>query len=225
MAEEEKKAEEPKEDPREGKKRQGTDYTKAAREKAEKGQEKPEVKAVVSADSVVVQKRGLGSKIKDLFIAADFRSVGSFVIMDVLIPAARNMIVDTAEQGIRRMMYGETTRRAPGTGITSRFSYQTPVQRDWRDPRTRPPQGQRIPRANRNDFLLQTKEDADLVVDEMYNILNVYEMVTLYQLKELLGLPGSHTDNKWGWFDLRGTSIRQVRDGWLIDLPPEEAID
>ncbi len=43
----------------------------------------------VIVSEVIVQKRGLGRKFKDLFIAADFKSVVHYVAYDVCIPAAK----------------------------------------------------------------------------------------------------------------------------------------
>ena len=43
-------------------------------------------------------------------------------------------------------------------------------------------------------------------------------------LYDLTGLPSAHVDNKWGWTYLTNTEIRQIRDGYLLDLPPMEEI-
>lgn len=226
MPDEEKK-EETSPDPREPKPK-GTDYTQAAKgrkqQPGEEAPEKKEITAVVDSSSVTVQKRGIGSKIKDLFVAADLRSVMHFIGYDIILPAARSMIVDSASKGVERIMYGPDPRRGtPGT--RSRFSYQTPVSREgFRDPRTNPPDRSRFPRAGRNDYILQSRQEAELVVEELYNLLGVYEHVSVAELKEVMGLPSVHTDHKWGWYDLRGTNIRPIRDGFLIDLPPEEQL-
>lgn len=206
--------------------KQGTDYTKAAEKRRQPGdrQKKKEVAKVVK-EPVKEHKRGVVSKIKDLFVAADFRTVLQYVGYEVLIPAARNMVVDTATKGVERMMYGEARRRSIGQG--SRMTYQSPINRsrdDWRDPRTRPPSGTQFPRHDRKDYILQSKGDADSVLEEMYNLLSMYEVVSVADLKDMVGFPTSHIDNKWGWVDLSGTEIRQVREGWLIDLPREEPI-
>jgi hypothetical protein len=43
-------------------------------------------------------------------------------------------------------------------------------------------------------------------------------------LKELLGLESNPVDNKWGWPFLTDASVVAVRDGFILDLPPEEPI-
>ena len=62
------------------------------------------VQRVVSGE-VIVHKKSLGQKIKGLFIEADFKSVMRYIVSDVLLPAARNTVVDASTKGIERMMY------------------------------------------------------------------------------------------------------------------------
>lgn len=201
-----------------------TDYAGAQKKQDGPVSDKPAIKPVVDAKVVVVKKRGIGSKIKDLFIAADFRSVMQFVGQEVLLPAARGMIVDSVQRGVERLTYGEARSRRTGPGA-SRVTYNQPVQREWREPRTRPPDRTRFPRAGRRDIFLPSREEATLVLDEMFDILGTYEVVTVAQMNELMGLPSSHVDNKWGWYDLRGSEVRPAREGFYIDLPQEEPIE
>lgn len=181
----------------------------------------------VVVGEVVVQKKSLGTKIKGLFVAADFRTVIRYVASDVLLPAARNMIVDASSKGVERMMYGDRAIRQRNFGGGSRFTYNNPINRgEYRDPRTSPPAlGQsRVPRQNRNDFLLASREEAKMVLERMNDILESYELVTVGDLNELVGFPSSHVDEKWGWTFLGDVEIRQVREGYLIMLPPAESI-
>lgn len=184
----------------------------------------------VIVGEVVIKKKPLGQKIKDIFIEADFRSVTRYVISDVLIPAARNMIVDASTKGVERMMYGDRGHQRRGNGYgMSRMTYGgSPLQqpRDYRHPATRPPgpSGPAYPRAGRNDFILATKEEANNVLQSMHDILEMYDVVSVADLHELMGLPTTHTDQKWGWVHLVNSHVQQVRDGYVIDLPLTEPI-
>jgi len=62
------------------------------------------------------------------------------------------------------------------------------------------------------------------VVERLIDILDKYEVVSLADLYDLLGLPTSPIDNKWGWTVLKQVEIRQTREGYLIELPPLEEI-
>jgi hypothetical protein len=195
--------------------------------KAKEPKEEPAKKEIqkVVVGEVVVKKKPFGQRIKDTFVAADFSSVARYVVTEVLIPAARNMIVDASTKGIERMMYGERHGR-PRYSAGSRSVYQSsPLRTDYRHPATRPPSqlGHRA-RLGRNDFILETREEASEVLEKMNDILEMYEMVSIGDLHELLGLPTSHVDQKWGWTTLTNVSIRQIREGFLLELPPEEPI-
>lgn len=192
--------------------------------------EKTVEKVVVG--EVVVQKKSLGRKFKDLFVAADIHSVIGYVASEVLLPAARNMIVDGASKGVERMMYGESTARRRGYGVPnqSRITYNNPINRGgYRDVSSRrapsPTVGPRSsPRGARDDFILSSREEADLVLERMNDIIDTYEVVSVADLNDLVGMPTSHVDNKWGWVYLGDVLVRQVREGYLIDLPPAEPI-
>lgn len=189
--------------------------------------QKPEKKvAKVIVGEVVLPKRKLGRKIKDLFIAADLKTVATYVALDVLLPAARNMIVDGATKGIEKAMYGDRAIRARNYGHGPRVTYNNPINRDFRDPATRPPSGNigRIPRAGRNDFILTSREEANLVLERMNDIIETYDAVSVADLNDLVGFPQSHIDNKWGWTFLSDVDVRQVPEGFLIDFPSAEPL-
>lgn len=200
----------------------------AKKDKSEKQQPRAEKKlAKVVTGEVVVKKKSLGRKFKDVFVEADFRSVVRYVISDVLIPAARNMIVDSTQRGVERLVYGDKAvqRRSFGSaGRISYQSYQTPVSRSYSSPASRMAPAIGSSRASRDDVILADREEAELVLERMGDVIDQFEIVTMADLNELLGLPTSHVDYKWGWMDIRGVRILQVREGYLIDLPPADPI-
>lgn len=206
-----------------------TDYQgNSEKQKAKAGQVEKKITKVVVGE-VVVRKKPLGQKIKDMFIEADFKSVARYVVTDVLLPAARNMIVEASQRGVERMVYGERASTLRRQGYGPRSSYGgTPLtmRTDYRHPATRPPVpgGSPYPRPGRNDFILATREEATGVLQSMSDILEMYEEVSVADYHELLGVPTSHTDQKWGWTNLFGSAVRPVREGFIVDLPPVEPI-
>lgn len=197
----------------------------------------------VKLDSVVTgtvtkRKRSIGTRIKDIFFGGDARDAISNVASEVIFPAIRNVIVDAGTEGIRRMVYGESaTRQAPrassGVGkYGSRTTYAHPVRRPQQNPYPRdayavlPDQAPRLqPRGGiGSDIILNSRDDAALVVERMSDILDQFEKVSVADLYDLLGMPTSMQDNKWGWRVLPSPGIAQVRDGWLIELPNAEPI-
>jgi hypothetical protein len=185
------------------------------------------VEKVITGE-VVTKKRSLGRRAKDLFISADLKSVSNYIFADVLIPAARNMIVDSATKGVERMMYGEnaaTRRRSNQPG--PRYTYNTPVQRGGFSPYPNPTHSRGLvqtPRQSIDDIILTSREEAETVLERLQDLINEYNVATVADFNELVGLPAQHTDNKWGWLHLRGAQVRQIREGYLLELPPSEPI-
>lgn len=204
--------------------------TRKEREKSEKKvkPEKEKIEKVVSGE-VVQKPKSLGRKFKDVFFGGDAKHAATFVASDVLLPALRNLIVDMVTKGAERLIYGESTSRRRPMPYDSK--YQSGVQYNrplYPDPRQRamtvgPPRG-RQNRHEINDVVIGTKEEAELVVERLVDILDKYEIVALADLYDLLGLQTSHIDNKWGWTYLGNVQVRQIRQGYLLELPPLEEI-
>ena len=215
------------------------DYTKPGKKKKGPGEEVTNDKnivPVVSSDVVRV-KRTTGRKIKDLIIAADLRTVANYVTYEVLIPAFKNMLFEGISRGAEKMVYrGEArfrprhggffgTNPMPGTHSKVTYNISSREMEQYRPQATNPPGATAYPRQDHNDFLLASKQDAESVLEHMYNLLGQYESLSVAEVNELMNLPSVYTDQKWGWTDLRGVEARQVRGGgWIIDLPKPEPI-
>ncbi len=209
------------------------DYQSNSHKSKEQKTDVPDKKVEKVTTGVVVEKKPtLGQKFKKIFFGGEFRGASRYIGADVLLPAFRNLLVDATTKGVERVVYGESmqTRRRP-LDYGSRVQYNNPlsVQRD----RARLPEQGRLPdqpsrsrqsRRDLNDFVLASREDAALVLERLTDILEKYEVASVADLYDLTGLPSSHVDNKWGWTYLNNAEIRQVRNGYLLDLPPTEEI-
>lgn len=171
------------------------------------------------------RKKSLGRKFKELFFGGDARTTGQFLIYNVLIPAWKDMIIETGREGIEKLVRGESYRRrsSPQAGPRGYVSYNRystgPMGPDTR---SEPPRSM-SPRARaRHDFdeiVLNTRAEAEEVIERMFDIVSRYESVTVADLYELVGVRATHVDNKWGWTDLRGAGVTRVKDGYLLELP------
>lgn len=202
-----------------------------AKQVEKKQEEERKVEKVVQSE-VVRRKKPLGKRMADTFIGGDAKSVWAFVAVDVLVPAAKDMLADAVSQGIERMIYGEAQSTSRRTGRKpnepyinySRFS-KSPSRRGTGD-RPRNEMSHRA-RASHNfdEIILATRVEADEVLDRLYDLISKYETATVADLYDLVGISGSYTDDKWGWFDLRGGGVTRVRNGYLLDLPKPEPLD
>lgn len=77
-----------------------------------------------------------------------------------------------------------------------------------------------------SDIVFATRKEAELVVKALIEIAQQYAFATPADLYELIGKPSNHEDNEWAWINLPSASIRirQTKKGYVIDLPPLEAI-
>lgn len=186
-----------------------------------------EVHKVVTVDAVQ-RKKPLGRRFKELFFGGEFKGATKYIFGDVLVPALRNMVVDGVTKGIERVIYGEAgPRRRPELG-RPRISYNSPVERYSQRPTRgmlpdQPPYS-RGRRQEVSDIILVSRDEAETVVERMIDIIDKFDAVSVGDLHDLVGLPTTYVDNKWGWTSLGGVNIRQIREGYLIDLPPVEPI-
>lgn len=185
----------------------------------------------VITGEVVQKPKNLGRRFKDVFFGGDTKQAAKFVASDVLLPAMRNLIVDMVTKGAERMIYGESNyrRRGPGVNYGAHYQLNPSAQRNPFDPRTAAPTVSGVPRGRQNrheinDVVLSSREEADLVVERLSDILEKYDVVSLADLYDLLGLQTSHIDNKWGWTYINNVPVRQIRQGYLLELPPLEEI-
>ena len=203
---------------------------------ADKAKEpKPEKKIVKVITGEVVRKpKPVAKRMRDTFFGGDFKIAMAYVAGDVLLPALRNLLWDSISKGSERVIFGDSRFRSRPTEMRPRVSYNNPALPRapiYADPRDRGPihlPGQ-PPRYRNNvrsfsDIILVNRSDAETVVELLYDILEKYEVVSLADLYDSLEQPTSPIDNKWGWTALRNVEIRQVREGYLIELPPLEEI-
>src|SRR3954454_10116741 len=93
----------------------------------------------------------------------------------------------------------------------------------------RPPPASMSRRARaRHDFdeiVLESRGEAEEVIDRMYDLLSRYDSVSVADMYELTGIQSAHTDQKWGWTDLRGSTVTRTRaGGYLLDLPEPQPL-
>lgn len=163
------------------------------------------------------KKKSEVKKFADVFIAEDVSSVKDYIVNDVLIPAAKKAISDIITNGIDMILYGETKGRDRRSSSSSRVSYTKYYERD----RDRDYDRNRTRRSvyDYDDIILDTRGEAEDVLNRMDDLIDTYGMVSVADLYDLVGIQGNYTDNKYGWTNLRNAEVRRTRDGYLIKLP------
>ena len=199
------------------------------RKPVEKVEEKKVVRVVEG--EVIRRKRPLGKRFLDMFVVSNARGVWGYIVADVLVPAAKDMVVDAVVQSTERTFFGDSYSPHRGRGIrsdypphvnyNSRYSNRnTPPRRD--EPRAISQRGRAT--HNFDEVILDTRGEAEKVIDQMYDLISRFEVVSVTDFYDIVGITPEYTDKKWGWTDIRDASVERVPQGYLINLPRPEPI-
>ena len=168
------------------------------------------------------KKKGEIRKFADVFITEDIANVKSYIVGEVLIPAAKKALSDIVSNGIDMLLYGESGA-SKRRNSNSRVSYTNYYERDRGRNRDRDRDRESYSRVrsayNFDDIILDDRGEAEDVLSRMDDLIEAYGMVSVADLNDLVGITGSYTDNKYGWTNLRDASILRVREGYMLKLP------
>lgn len=184
------------------------------------------------------RKKPLATRFKETFFGGgDARGVWGFVMGEVLVPAAKDMIADATTQAVERAVFGESRRgyrpggwRPAGQSGPVRYNaYSQPSNgaAPWRSG-----QGQReISRQARSmhnfdEIVLDSRADAEQVLDTLQAVIEEYGTASVADLYQLVGITSAYTDQKYGWTSLQGAKVDHIRGGQhLLNLPKPEPLD
>lgn len=190
-------------------------------------EEQPTIERVVSGEAVH-RKRGLGRQFKDTFIAGSARMAFDYILLEVVVPQIQEMMLDALHGGTEKYIRGDSrSRRSRSPGPYSSHPGQVNYQgmSGNRPNTTRTLSQQARSRHDFGDILIPSLQEAEDVIDRMYDVLARYGSVDVAALYSLTGIQVSHTDKKWGWTSLAGArAIRQRNGSYLLDLPAPEPL-
>jgi hypothetical protein len=182
----------------------------------------------VVSSGAVRRKKSLRKQFSETFVAGDARTAIRYVAFDVLLPAAKDMVVESFTQGIEKLIFGDSRRRGstpPMAGPTGYVSYNRYSMAGRSSGPSRAISRQARARHNFDEIILDDRVEAESVVDNLFELVSRYESATVADLYELVGLSSNHTDHKWGWTDLHGAGVTRIRGGYLLDLPEPEPLE
>lgn len=174
---------------------------------------------------VLQRKKSFMKKLTDTFIGEDVDNVLSYVVQDILIPAAKSTIYDMFQGSLEMFLFpgekrGSRTRREQSKSFVSYNNYSSTNQNRRPDmsPRSRA-------RHDFDDLVFSSRGEAQEVLSNMVDLIIDYEQATVADLYGYVGIASSFTDNKYGWTDLSSASVSRARDGYLLNLPKTILLD
>lgn len=189
----------------------------------------PQKKQLSQVAEGSLKKPTLGDRIKKVMFSSDGESVKSYLLHDVLMPAIKNTIWEAVTGGMKISMWGQNE---PARGIQrdngksyynygSRYVYNREPERDYR------PQTQARRTTTPLDFdevIIPDRGSAEHVLSVMCELIDQYEVVSVSDFHDLVGISAISTDNSWGWTNLSAAYVAPTRGGFVIKFPRPRAI-
>lgn len=187
-----------------------------------------------------IRKKNIFQKMAASLFGQGQSGVGNYILLDVLIPAAKDTIQDMVTTGIEMMLFGESTGRTRRrhSNDKSYITYGSYFRQPGRGRGNNYTTGVRD--ARRNDYIrvepfynrldgisFESRGEAEEVLDALVNLLEEYEEVSIADFYDISGLSNmsEYTDNAWGWTSLGQARITHTRAGWEIDFPRPIQLD
>lgn len=176
------------------------------------------LESVVSGN-VSMRKKTTLKKVADIFFQKDINDVKSYLIMDVLIPEIRDALYSLVMNGLDMMLYdGKRTRKSSSN--TMRVNYSAKYNNQTSIPEISNSSPRTKSGLNFDDVVFDDRMDAEEVLNQMLNIIEQYDSVSVADFCELAGIPGEYTDRKYGWTSLGAAEVKRISGGgYILKLP------
>lgn len=166
---------------------------------------------VVKGPVIEVEKKA-GNKVADAF-----KSAGSYILKDVLIPALKDTAVSMVTGAVQMVCYGETRNVTPkgswSYGSSSSYYHgaygaQQPIKRTLSSA------------AHGIGDIQLTEEDADTVLDLISRSISTYGRCPVAAVKQWVGISSDCMDENYGWTTMEGfAKSRYTATDVLLHFP------
>lgn len=186
-----------------------------SREKQSETLPEKKVGKIISG-SAKTKKKSNFQKITSAFVPEDVTDLKTYIFEEHVVPAVKELILDTVK----------TVLGMSGTSKDKRLTPSRTLYRKYYDPRDtkRSSETRKQTKYDYDDIVLENRGEAEAVIDQMEELIDVYNYVSLADFYDLVGVSCNFTDNKYGWTDIRSASIKRVHDGYMICFPPVELL-
>ncbi len=161
------------------------------------------------------------------------QEVGTYILWDVLLPAAKSTISDIISDGIEMVLYGEPRTASKRRGRLHRdrdrtyVGYNSMYDKPSRRGRQQEKRGGGRGRSRHqfDDIIIESKPEAEEVLTVLVEAVETYDSCTVADLYEAVGIPTDFTDHKWGWYNLSSAYVKRDRFGYSLVLPKPEPLE
>lgn len=197
---------------------------KSREEKRRNEEKKKEITPVINQPATR-RKQSMGKKFADTFLSESIDDVKTYVIFDVLVPRITDAFLDMVNEGLNMLFKGSprSSRSSSSSGgykpRVSYTSYYDEPKQQSKYAYTR-----RRDSYSFDDLIVGSRGEAEKVIDRMIDILEQFDVVTVSDLYQIVGLSTVPEDSNYGWTNLDHASTKRVNGGYLLDLPRVKVI-
>ncbi len=174
---------------------------------------------------VVQKKKPIGKQITDVFFGEDVDNIKEYVIFDVLIPAIKDTFYDVITGGLSMTLFGTGAKKSPKITRdkgSSYVSYNSIFNSDKSKPRSISQSTRSM--YNFDSIILESKGEAEEVLGNLVDLVDDYQIATVGDLYDFIGIDSEFTDHNYGWTNLSTASVKRVREGYVLNLPKPKLI-
>lgn len=205
--------------------------SKIDREIAAEAKAEPKLKKIEGMN-VVTTKKSIGKRVKESFGGQDLRSVGLYLLFDVIVPSSRDLLFDLIKEGGHRAIYGDSSRRSTSSEPTrivgssrirsTNYNTMSATSTNGRTAGDTALSSRERTMFDFSNLVIPERDIAEMIVERMTDAVEEFGTVSVADFYDLLEITGTgFTDQTFGWTaaTFRNVSARKVRDGFIIDLP------
>lgn len=194
-------------------------------------EERPKVEKAIEGEASV-KRKPIGKRFASIFTGVSLKDVFDDVVDQAVIPGIKGMFRDAGERALDRWLGNGPNSRIPNAAARTMVTnvahvaynkFSAPNAATVRpSPAQQPMQmsrrGQSVHDFEEIEF--QTRGDASIVLDLMYDRLEQYGSVSVAEFYGWADVRGNFTDQNWGWRDLTGAGPTKGRNGlYVLNLP------
>lgn len=148
------------------------------------------------------------------FLQGDFKTVGSYLLHDLLLPTIKDTFVDALHSSVDILFSGDTrysrrgrsSQRVNYSSISSNRNATVVRSEDLRTSVIK-------------TVVFSDPQDAENVLDTLCAKIDAEGCCSVADYYEVCNQKSDFTDHKWGWDTLASAKPRRVNGGYIINLP------
>lgn len=182
-----------------------------AKEDQQRNIPEKKIQKIVSGN-VKTKKKNMIWKLANFLIPEDVENVKAYIVEDIVVPAVKDIILDAV-----RAFLGVNGKRT-NTSTESWRKYYNGSQHSSNASKVQ--SGYYY-----DDIVLDSRGEAELVLEQLDELIEHYGIASVSDLNEMLGISGNFTDNKYGWTNIRSAQVVRIRDGYLLKMPRAQPLN